>query len=310
MSHSSRRVFWRGDLLESLRGFLRRARLLFFCLFLCWTSAVFGAEVIIPQDGFAPGWKRSGRLSTFIKADLFNHIDGGAELFLEFGFEKLSIQRYVYEKRELTLEIYEMQSPEAGLGIYLMKCGQETPVRGIRARNSGDESQLTILKNKFFIYVDNFSGDPKSLPAMVGLAEKTLESIPEVPPMGLLEQLPKESQVIQSQRLIRGPVALQSFFTFGEGDLFGLHGKIFGVLANYRADSGDVYTRFIIPYPDQKQALAAYENLRLNLDPYLKVLKTRAGGFVFLDYKKKYGLAELKGSTLDILFNLPSLPKD
>jgi hypothetical protein len=298
----------RGNPTKSLRGALRRGNLLFIHIFVL-VGFGFAAQGIIPQDDFSSGWKKSGRPSTFIKADLFNHIDGGAELFLEYGFDKLLVQGYARGKSELTLDIYEMESPESALGIYLTKCGQETPVAGIRARNSGEKSQLTILKSKYFVYVNNFDGDAKNLPAMVALANKALESIPVVPSEGWLEQLPKESLVDRSQRLIRGPVALQPFYTFGEGDILELRGKIFGMLANYRGEGNAVYTRLIIPYPDQKQALSVYENLKANLDPYLKILSTRANGFVFLDFKKKYGVVKLRDSKLDIRFNLPSLPK-
>ena len=287
---------------------MRRGNLLLIHIFVL-VGFVFGSQVIIPQDDFASDWKRSGKPSTFIKVDLFNHIDGGAELFIEYGFEKLLVQRYTLGKSELTLEIYEMESPEAALGIYLMKSGPETPVAGIHARNSGEKSQLTILKSKYFVYVNNFDGDARNLPAMVALANIALESIREVPTEGLLGQLPKEAQVGRSQRLIRGPVALQPFYTFGEGDIFQLQGKIFGVLADYRGEGDALYTWLIIPFPDQKQALSVYENLRANLDPYLKILSTRANGFVFVDFKRKYGVVELIGSKLDIRFNLASVPK-
>ncbi len=292
-----------------LPGPLGRGLFLSFC-FCFWATAALGAEIVIPQDDFAPGWKRSGRTSLFIKADLFNHIDGGAELFLEFGFEKLAVQRYVREKFELVLEAYEMESPEAALGIYLMRCGRETAVVGISARHSGEKSQLMILKNKYFVTINNFSGDERNMPAMVSLAEKSLASMAEAPPTKLLDQLPKEARVAHSERLIRGPVALQPFFTFGEGDILSLQGKIFGVLANYQADGQFVSTRLIIGYPDPQQALAVYDNLRANLDPYLKVLTIRPNRIVFQDFKKTYGLVEIKGSRLDIQFNLSSVPKD
>jgi hypothetical protein len=291
----------------SWRAF-RRGHLVLFCL-LVSAASVLASEIILPKDDFAPGWKRSGKSAIFIKADLFNHIDGGAEVFLEFGFEKLSVQRYARGKSELTLEVYEMESPESALGIYLMKCGQETPIKGIPARNSGEKSQFTILKNKSLIFVNNFQGDEKNLPAMEALAWRTLEPMSEGPAVKLLERLPNEGLVNNSQRLIRGPVALQPFFTFGEGDIFQLKGKIFGVLANYREEGNTAYTRLIIPYPDQQRALSVYENLKANLDPYLKILTTRVNGFVFLDFKQKYGVVELKESRLDIRFNLKAAPK-
>jgi hypothetical protein len=84
-------------------------------------------QTILPDSGFAPGWEKSEALRTFTGQDLFNHIDGGAELFLEFGFVKLSVQAYASGKAELTLNAYEMESSASALGIYLMKMGRETP---------------------------------------------------------------------------------------------------------------------------------------------------------------------------------------
>jgi hypothetical protein len=39
----------------------------------------------LPGDGFVPGWLRSGPGLRFNERSLFDFIDGGAELFLEFG---------------------------------------------------------------------------------------------------------------------------------------------------------------------------------------------------------------------------------
>jgi len=274
---------------------------------LCSSTVLFPA-VILPGDNFYPGWKKSDRQVTFTRADLYNYIDGGAELFLEFGFEKVYVQRYGSGDSELTLEVYEMESPEAALGVYLAKCGQETPVEGLPARNSGEESQFTILRERYFIHVNNFAGGQRLLPAMLALARITLQNLPPDRPIALLDYLPKENLVKNSERLIRGPYALQPIFTFGEGDILRLEGQVFGVVGNYQDGKGNITTRLIIPYPDEVRARAALEHLRQNFDPYHKILETRPSGFTFVDYQQKFGRVELKGSILDIQINLPHQP--
>ena len=279
-------------------------------LFLSLAVSLTAAEIVLPGDDFLPGWKRSGLPLTFIKADLFNHIDGGAELFLEFGFEKVSCQRYKKGSAELTLEVYEMELPESALGVYLLKCGRETPFPEIPARNSSETAQATILRGRYFILLDNFSGGAELQPAMIALAKAALAKIPDVPASGrLFELLPPKDRLAGSERLIRGPVVLQPYYTFGEGDILQLEGKIFGAVANYREAPDSVFTRFIIPYPNEGRAGAVYQNLVANLDPYLKILETREGAFVFEDYREKFGLVELKGTTLDIQVNLNLRPK-
>lgn len=288
--------------------FLRPAIFLFLLIFLCSFTLLFSA-VTLPGDNFYPGWKKSDRLVTFTRADLYNYIDGGAELFLEFGFERVYVQRYSSGNSELTLEIYEMESPESALGVYLAKCGQETPLEGLPARNSGEESQFTILRERYFIHVNNFAGGQELFPVMLALARAALQKLPPDRPIALLDYLPKENLVKNSERLIRGPYALQPIFTFGEGDILRLEGQVFGVVGSYLDEKGNITTRLVIPYPDETRARAALEHLRQNFDPYHKILETKPSGFNFVDYQQKFGRVELNGSILDIQINLPHQPE-
>ena len=263
----------------------------------------------IPEPGFAPGWAKAGRIRTFTGQDLFNQIDGGAELFLEFGFAKLRLQAYARDKAELTLNAYEMESAASALGIYLMKMGRETPFPEIAARNSGEEAQVNILKGRYFIQVDNLGDVPASKAEAVALANAFLAGVAEESALTPLDALPAEGKVPGSERLVRGPYGLQAYFTFGEGDILQLGGKIFGVVANYKESPNAVFLRFIIPYAEETRAGSVYENLLVNLDPYLKVLETREGAFVFEDHRGKFGIVERKGSNLDIRVDLDLRPK-
>ena len=281
------------------------------CLLLYVPLAASADDIFLPENDFFPGWKRTEKLAVFIQSDLFNHIDGGADLFLEFGFERVWVQRYAKEaKAELVLEVYKMQSPESALGVYLMKCGRETPRPEIPARNSSEVAQFTILKGKYFILIDNFGGGESLVPAMESLAKSILKSIPDDRASSrLFDILPKKDRLAGSERLIRGPVAFQPFYTLGEGDILKLEGKIFGFLANFEENPGSFFTRFIIPYPDKNQAVSVYRNLQANLDPYLKTIKRKEASFAFEDYRGKFGMIALHGSNLDISLNLSVRPK-
>jgi hypothetical protein len=263
----------------------------------------------IPDPGFAPGWAKAGPLRTLTGQDLFNQIDGGAELFLEFGFARLRLQAYARDKAELTLNAYEMESAASALGIHLMKMGRETPFPEIAARNSGEEAQMAIVKGRYFIQIDNLGEVPASRAEAAALANAFLAGVAEEAALTPLDLLPAEGKVPGSERLIRGPYGLQPYFTFGEGDILQLGGKTFGVVANYRERPDAVFLRFIIPYAEETQAGSVYANLLANLDPYLNVLETRERAFVFEDHLGKFGIVERKGSNLDIRVSLDRKPK-
>jgi len=274
---------------------------------LCLFSNLF-AGIDLPNNNFVPGWVKSDSLLRFPKDDLFNHINGGAELFHEFGFTDLLVQNYKNDKNEIVLEVYQMENPGAALGIYLMKCGKETPVQGIASRNSGNKYQITIVKGNYFVQINSFSGDEKLIPVLVTLAQRTLLNIPEQQEVQLLNNLPKPNFVSGSGLIFRGPYGLQAIFTFGDGDVLQLKGKTFGVVGNYLDKNKSEYTKILILYDDNNSAKSAFDNLVANLDPYLKIINQTASGIIFKDYKNKFGIARLQNNKLQINIHLKEKP--
>jgi hypothetical protein len=280
---------------------------LFLCLIVMLPAQIMAAS-FAPGDDFCAGWKQPAQPLHFIGEQLFNYIDGAAELFLEFGFHDVEAHTYAQGKEELGLEIYHMESPVAAMGMYLMKCGKETPLWEIPARNSADRHQVTMVRGSYFILVNNFKGDQALEPAMKTLARDVVKDIPEEPSVLLFELLPREHVIAGSSRLFRGPCALQQIYYFGQGDVLQLKKTIFGTAQDYQESKGEKYTELIIPYPDKSRAGAAFGNLRDNLDACIRLTKKWDNGFTFKDYKDKFGIARLEGRTILITVNLQSEP--
>ncbi|HMA54533.1 MAG TPA: DUF6599 family protein, partial [Acidobacteriota bacterium] len=188
-------------------------------------------------------------------------------------------------------------------GVYLMKMGRETPFPEIAARNSSEEVQLTILKGRYLVQVDNLGDVPASKAETVALANAFLAGVAEESGPTPLDRLPAEGQAPGSARLVRGPYGLQPYFTFGEGDILSLGGRIFGALAVYRMPDGSGFTRLIVPYPTPEAAVAALAHLKADLDPYLKVTADRPDGLDFIDFQARKGSVVRSGAVLDIRFN-------
>jgi len=261
-----------------------------------------------PADNFVPGWKRSAAVETYAPTALFNVIDGGAELFLEMGFIDLRIQKYAGQEAEIAVEAYRMENAAAALGIYLLKCGRETPLPGIEARNSGDRFQVALLKNNFFVFVNNFSGREGLLPVMTALAQRVAAAVPPGEPVRELDILPAADQVPGSGLLLRGPYSLQAVYTLGDDDVLLLAGRIFAAAAAYRDGSGRGYTLIVAPYADAAAAGRAFANLRRNLDPYHKVLETGGDYFVFQDFQDLFGVAEVRDRSIEVRVKLAQRP--
>jgi len=208
----------------------------------------------------------------------------------------------------LELEVYEMENTLAARGIYLMKTSQESPIKEIFARNTANAYQIVFTSGQFFIQVNNFSGNKQFFSLMIHLSQILVDQIDEPETADPFIYLPKKDIIEGSQVIFRGPFGLQSIYTFGKGDILLLAGKIFGVSADYASETSKNISQLVIPYPDNKKANQAYNNLILNLDPFLEIVDRFDNYFVFEDYNQEYGLVMIDNNLLKIQLHLSSKP--
>jgi len=275
----------------------------------CFLIAAWAAAGEPEETPLPAGWEPAGEELRFVGNDLYGHINGGAEIYHEFGFRDLVVRRFVNEGKEISLEEYRMDAPEAALGIYLMTTGQETPVEGVAARNSGSSYQISAVRGRYLLQVLNMSGDKTIVEDMVRILNGGIGRIPEKEPEDLFVHLPREGLVPGSEKLIRGPLALQPIFTFGPGDILSLKGKIYGVAGDYQVEEDHRVHRIVVPYPSEGRARRALNHLKANLDSYLEVLHDWENGLAFRDYRSRFGLVEQKENVLDLTTDLLTEPE-
>jgi len=295
------------------RGCSCHRRATIFCAFailaaLAATGALAADDTdLLPTSGFAGVWQRDGAAKLFRGAELYGAIDGGAEIFLEFGFERVTIQRYLARSQEISLALYRMSDPAAALGIYLAKCGKETPEPSFYERHTAGRYQLACVRERFFAVVENPAGVPALAPVLVAFARALAAKLPASTPVAELALLPKQGQIAGSQRLIRGPVAFAELITLGEGDVLELRGAVTAAAASY-GDPG-AHTLVLVPYLDAPAAAAAFAFLSRHLDPEIKPLAETATKIVFKDYAGGFGDVTLAGSVITVRFHLAEPPR-
>jgi hypothetical protein len=263
---------------------------------------------LLPADGAIPGWTRSAGVRTFQQADLYGHINGGAELFLELGFEQLTLQRYKNGTEEIAVEIYRMTDQVAAAGIYLMKCGKETPDKRLAARHTVNRYQLQLQRDRYYVAINSGSGSEAQVPAMLQFAGSITGRLPADSPPKVLALLPRKGLVAGSERIIRGQYGLQALFTLGDGDMLQLGGKLTAVGADYRDEGTGTYTLIAAEYPDAAAARSAFAHISGNLDRYIQVVGKSDARLVLRDFANKYASVSLAGNRIDIKVNLEQRP--
>jgi len=274
-------------------------------------------QALLPPDGFQKTWRKSEKTRIFTSSDLYGYIDGGAEIFLEFGFEQLTVQPYTSPNRstpsrlparELQVEVYRMKDLVAATGMYLMNCGKETPAPAFPVRHTRNEFQLLFKKDRYYVIINNIDGNTAIQPDVIEFARHIASGLPAEKLLKTDQILPRAGLDTTSVRLIRGPYALQSVFTLGAGDILQLGRQITAVAGNYR-DANGKYTLILADYPDEQAARRTFQHILGNLDSYLKVESRNDRRLVFRDSSGEYGTVSIAGVRLTIQLHLAKPPR-
>ncbi|MDT8393534.1 MAG: DUF6599 family protein [Bacteroidales bacterium] len=96
----------------------------------------------------------SGEAELYVGNDLFSLINGGAELYHEFGFvEVLAMDLAVEDKGLVRAEIYDMGSSEGAWGIYSLTATTNAKNLGIGDAARTGKGFMQLIKDRYMIYL-------------------------------------------------------------------------------------------------------------------------------------------------------------
>ena len=130
-------------------------------------------EALVPKT--APdGWALRDSPETFTKETLFEHIDGQADLFLQYGFEK-SVSAIYWKgdssEDKIDVDIYDMGNSLQAFGVF-SRFRQEDKPSGIGLDSYLADNYALFYKGKYFVALQATDANPSTLK---GLA-KDIES--------------------------------------------------------------------------------------------------------------------------------------
>jgi hypothetical protein len=127
---------------------------------------------LLPPDGTPQGWQRKGQERLFAGSELYQHIDGGAELYNQFGFDRLAVQDYSNEALEVRVEIYKM-TDQAGAGAVFAEITKGMALQRLYGTACTlDDYQILFQRGAYCVSVTSYETGPKLQTAMAALAAK------------------------------------------------------------------------------------------------------------------------------------------
>jgi hypothetical protein len=149
----------------------------------------------LPDGKFRPA-------RTFTGASLFGYIDGGAELYLEYGFSAVWVTEIGFMGGTYKTEIYKMNGPEEAFGIFSVSKYRCKSMPDLSLFTCQTRYQLQICAGLFYISIINGSGSKTDSIASLRIGEAIVKKIRE-PSADISAYLPGVSdEAIKSKAIL------------------------------------------------------------------------------------------------------------
>ncbi len=221
-------------------------------------------------------WKAAGPPEVFRKDGLFGHIDGGAEIFLQYGFEELTVVRYTdctspKADKEIAIEAYQMAAPADAFGIFSIKReGGERVSPEIDAVHWLSPSQAGLVKGNIYVSITGLDASAEEVEGFAAAVSRMVSAPTTLPPE--LSLLPASGRKKGSERYIRGKLAAEGESLLLDRPFWGFDGGTVAVSAKY-VDSA---AKLVVVIPSAPIPSLAGEVKALFLD-YLEDVDIRDG---------------------------------
>jgi hypothetical protein len=198
------------------------AIILLFISLACYPQIPDGFPLIdksdLPDAKFLPARHFTGE-------SLFGYMDGGAELYREYGISDAVITEFDLQGGNYKCEIFKMNGPEEAFGIYSVskfRCISSPPFSQFTCQS---RYQLQICKGSYYISIINKSGSrADSLASLV--IGKILSGKVKEPSADLVEFLPdsNHADIQRNAILVKGRLGLMNGATAWEDYFKGITG--------------------------------------------------------------------------------------
>jgi len=184
----------------------------------------------LPKDGELEGWTKHRTMQHYAGEDLYKYINGGAEIYHEYGFVQVLVQDYVNDTgKSVSVEIFEMTSPASAYGMYTFK----TDSKGKRIL-VGSEAQLAdyymnFWKGTFLVTLTGFDETEETRQGLLDIAHNISSKMPAGGNKPrIVSFLPEEDLVAQSLKYFTGFLGLRSSHPFFQWNIAGFEQGIKG----------------------------------------------------------------------------------
>ena len=240
-------------------------------------------SLYLPASNELKDWKPVDQPQKYEGEDLFLYINGGAEIYHEYGFIRIITHEYRNETdKTINLELFEMKDSSGAYGIYTFKTGDTGQKISIGNDGFLEEYYLNFWKGNVLTTITGFDSEKETIDGLLSIARAVDSIIPiktQKPVLSTL--LPEKNLKETSIKYLKGNLALYNIYEFDSKNIFGMSEGIVGDYGNFQS--------FVFRYRNIDESLVWYENARKHLrqNPRFHNFKNTGSAFSLTDSESR-----------------------
>ena len=251
-------------------------------------------------------WYTIGDDKEYNEESLYEHINGGAELFISYGFNEAISRTYSKGgEAEISVDIYDMIESKNAYGVF--SHSRESLDYSIGQGCQIYEDAVLFWKSRYYVAILSFKCLDNTQPVLLKMAKHISNSIKSKGPLpGILSKLPKKGLLEESILYFNHHAWQNAFYYLGDDNFLFITKETDAVLAKY-GEKGRLQYLMLIQYSNDQKASLALKNFRKeyleNSEKQILLLEdgywmgaNQKGSFVMLVFH-----GDSKGQIIDLL---------
>ncbi len=193
-------------------------------------------EKLLPTHEVLGDFKLKQDVEAYDSEDLFFLINGGADLFLEYGFNSMVKADYRNENHNLLVEIYEMNDPPAAFGMYSMM-----QMRDDKPDSIGDAGQILndhalFAKGKYLVKINADLPEDQAEALLKRMSDNIASKIvvQRFNPVLSLQLLPVTNYDLPELKYFRGPLGLNNIYPLSSKNIYDFKEGVAGIYQGFK----------------------------------------------------------------------------
>jgi hypothetical protein len=132
----------------------------------------------LPDKIEATGFERSSEVETYVGESLFEYINGGAEVYHQYGFVDVVTAYYTQDQTEIVVDVYRFEDSDNAYGLFssLRPLDPTVVDYGIEGFTSG--TTVDFVKGSYLVRLVGYDDSPETSAALLSMAREFDDLVP------------------------------------------------------------------------------------------------------------------------------------